>query len=465
MNVSETSRRPLALGAAALTGVVLWSWPAAMAATPRHALAIGAFMIVSWATQALDPAVTGLIGCYLFWALHVVAFPIAFGGFADSSTWFIFAAMLIGEMVAVTPLPRRLAFGILQLTGATYARVLAGVILADLALTFFVPSGVARVVVLAPVAIGLVEAFGLGAGSRVGRGLFVAMIYASTIFDKMILGGAAAITAKSAMEQTGHVQVLWSRWAIACAPALLLTVVITWWLTLRLFPPEIAELPGGRAFLRDSFRAMGSWSRTEKRVAALLLLALGLWSTDFWHHLSPAIVGIGVGLAAFLPGIGALDGQDLRRTNLTPVIFVGCAISMGNVLSSAGALADATAALAHGVAPLVHGLGTGSVVLYLSACVYHLLIGNEIAMIATSMPAMMHIAQDRGLDPFAVGVIWTLGSGGKLFLYQSTVLIVGHAYGYFDRRDLLKIGAWLTLAEAVVVLALSAVYWPLIGLG
>ena len=33
-------------------------------------------------------------------------------------------------------------------------------------------------------------------------------------------------------------------------------------------------------------------------------------------------------------------------------------------------------------------------------------------------------------------MIWTFAAGGKLFAYQSGVLIVGYSYGYFEARDL-----------------------------
>jgi hypothetical protein len=48
--------------------------------------------------------------------------------------------------------------------------------------------------------------------------------------------------------------------------------------------------------------------------------------------------------------------------------------------------------------------------------------------------------------------------------HQSGVLIVGYSYGYFAARDLMIMGAWLTIVEFLVLLVLVPVYWPLIGL-
>ena len=52
-----------------------------------------------------------------------------------------------------------------------------------------------------------------------------------------------------------------------------------------------------------------------------------------------------------------------------------------------------------------------------------------------------------------------------VFAYQSGVLVLGYSYGYFEARDLVRIGALLTLAEFfILLLLLVSFYWPLIGI-
>jgi hypothetical protein len=38
------------------------------------------------------------------------------------------------------------------------------------------------------------------------------------------------------------------------------------------------------------------------------------------------------------------------------------------------------------------------------------------------------------------------------------------SYGYFGSRDLFRLGALLTVAQCVLLLALVFFYWPLIGI-
>ena len=49
--------------------VAIWFVPLHIDATPKHALAVASFMIIAWISEVMPHAVTGLIGCYLFWVL------------------------------------------------------------------------------------------------------------------------------------------------------------------------------------------------------------------------------------------------------------------------------------------------------------------------------------------------------------------------------------------------------------
>jgi di/tricarboxylate transporter len=81
-----------------LVPIAIWFAPFDIPAQPKHAFAIVAFMVIAWITQCMEFAIAGFIGCFLFWALKVVPFNVAFSGFANDTAWFLFAAMLIGRV-------------------------------------------------------------------------------------------------------------------------------------------------------------------------------------------------------------------------------------------------------------------------------------------------------------------------------------------------------------------------------
>jgi solute carrier family 13 (sodium-dependent dicarboxylate transporter), member 2/3/5 len=444
--------------------IAIWVAPLNLPPTVKHTLAIVAFMTIAWITEALAHALTGLMGCYLFWALRVTTFGTAFSGFATVPPWFLFGAGLFGMMATKSGMARRLAYMVMLRVGSSYSRLLLAVILISFLLTFLVPSGIARVVIMAAVALGLMELFGLGKGSNVGRGIFLTLTYMAGCFDKMILAGPTSILGAGLIEKALHIQIYWSLWFIAFLPCSLLTIFATWWLALRLFPPENTSLSGGSEYLREALRKMGPWTRMEKKALLLMMIAVALWMTDFLHHLSPALVAVGIGLIGVLPVVGVLDQEDLKKVNVLMVFFVAAAISMGNVLVQTNALPVLTTVMFAWMRPLVRNVYSVALVPYWTAFVYHIFLGDEISMIGTSVPVLMKFAATNGLRALPLGLVWTFASSGKIFVYQSAVIVTGYSYGYFDARDMFKMGAYLTLFESLVLLLLVPFYWPLIGI-
>lgn len=449
---------------AVVVPLAVWFAPLDLAPAAQNAIAIASGVIIAWITQAVDHALAGLMGCYLFWVLGVADFRTAFSGFSNTTPWFLFGAMLFGMMATKSGLATRLAYLVMRALGHSYARLLLGLILSDFLLTFLVPSGIARVCLMAAVAIGLIEAFGVGPGSNIGRGMFIILTYTATIFDKMIIAGAASITARGLIEKIGQVEVLWSHWLIAYLPCDLITILVAWRLILRLYPPEHAELPRGAEYLREALRKMGPWTALEKKSALLMSAAIALWMTDFLHGISPAMIGLGIGLFATLPRFGVLEIADVKRLSYLPIFFVAAAISMSEVLRSTKALDIVSNVLIAWIGPFMNNVWSSTLVLYWTAFVYHIILGDEVSMLSTSIPVLMNFARAHGLDPLKLGMIWTFAAGGKMFVYQSAVLVVGYSYGYFDTRDMLKIGLALTVIESLILLLLVPLYWPLIGL-
>ena len=61
-------------------------------------------------------------------------------------------------------------------------------------------------------------------------------------------------------------------------------------------------------------------------------------------------------------------------------------------------------------------------------------------------------------------MIWTFAAGGKIFVYQNAVLMVGYAYGAFRTQDLFKMGVCLTIIESILLFFVVPFYWPLLGI-
>jgi di/tricarboxylate transporter len=317
---------------------------------------------------------------------------------------------------------------------------------------------------MAAIALGLMEVSGTAKGSNVGRGLFITLTYTAGTFDKIVLAGPAAFLGRGLIEKATGVHVYWSQWLLAFAPCALVGSFVIWRLIIWLYPPEQKSWPGGPAYLEQQSEQLGAWTRLEKKSLVLMLMAACLWATDLLHHISPAVIGIGIGLMAAVPGVGILETKDLKQLNYLPILFTGAAISMGNVLVETHALHAITAIMFGWMQPLVTNIYGIAAIPYWLGFVYHILLGNELSMLATGVPALMKFAHENNLPMLPLGLVWTFASGGKVFVYQSGVMLTGYSYGYFEAGDLIKVGLWLTAAESLVLLLIVPFYWPHLGI-
>jgi sodium-dependent dicarboxylate transporter 2/3/5 len=308
------------------------------------------------------------------------------------------------------------------------------------------------------------EVFGVGRGSNIGRGIFVTLTYTAGMFDKIVMAGAASLLGRGLIEKATNVEIYWSLWLLAFFPVAVVVILFMWRLVVWLYPPEKEALEGGAAFLDSELKKMGPWTGTEKKALYLLLVAITFWSTDLFHHISPVVIGIAVGLIAAMPQLGILGEEDLKRVNYLPVFFAATAISMGEVLMETQALHTITGVMFAWMRPLITNVYTVALVPYWTAFIYHIFLGSELSMLATSISALMNFAKSNGLPVLPMGLVWAFAAGGKIFVYQSGVLVAGHSYGYFETRDLFWVGLWLTTVESLVLLILVPFYWPVIGI-
>ena len=445
--------------------VVTYALPLTPTEGGQRALSVTIFVIAMFIAEPVPLGVTGLLGCWLYWVWAGIPVAKAFSGFHSDTPWFILGVLLLGIMAESTGLAKRIAYNMVCRLGSSYTSILAGMMVLNLLLTFIIPSGLAKTLVLCTISIGLIQSYGLSKESNIGRGLILAMTYQSGLFDKVILAGAATILSRGLIESVGHVKVSYGLWLLAYLPITLLTILASWWIILKLFPPEKKTLEGGQEYCRAELTKMGPMSAREIKATIIMSLATVLWATDYWHHINASIIGVVAGLFACLPVVGAMKKDDFAKANFPIVVFIGAAMCLGNVMADTEILKTLTAALFKWMTPVLHSASMAAgMLLYWYANLFHLFLANEPSMISATMPALMQFAIKDGFNPLTLGMLWGYAAGGKVFVYQSAVLAVGYAFGYFTTKDLFKFGLAIFFVESFLLLVIVPWYWPLLGL-
>jgi anion transporter len=446
-------------------GAAAYLAPIMTSGTGRRAFAITILMLVMYVTETASLAVTSLIGCLLYWVWAEIPLSKSFSGFFNDTPWYVLGILLLGVAAESTGLARRLAYNIILRMGTSYGKILAGMMILNFLLTFIMPSANAKVLILCTISLGMLETFGMAKKSNIGRGLVLAMTVQAGLYSVFVIAGAAAILAKGLIESVGKVQVTYGMWLVAFLPIWILTIVASWILIMKMFPPEKRTLEGGEAYCRAELAKMGPMSRSELKAVLILGVATLLWMTDQWHHISAAKIGLAAGLFACLPVLGPLKKEDFGKANFPIVIFIAGAMCMGTVMRDTEILKTLTAVLFKWMTPVLSSASiTAPVLLYWYNNIFHLFLGNEASMLVATLPALMQFCLKEGFNPLAVGMLWTFATGGKVFVYQMSALALGYSFGCFTTKDLFKLGLALFFVESFLLLVILPWYWPLIGL-
>ena len=198
-----------------LAAAVIWLIPIGLEPVQQKALAITAFMIVYWIAELIDHGLTALIGIYLFWALEVAKFPVAFSGFVNSTTWFLFSSLLMAEAAARSGLAKRIGFLLMSKVGSSTTQILTGLYPCRLSSLFLSHPAWAVSRYSAPLTAGIFQAAGVSDRSNLVRGVFAVLTAFSGLSDVMILSGATSMMTHAILQEQAGIQVLWSQWLIA----------------------------------------------------------------------------------------------------------------------------------------------------------------------------------------------------------------------------------------------------------
>src|SRR6202165_5359570 len=139
-------------------------------------LAVLAFAVIVWMTEALDYAVSAIvIATLMAFLLGLSPNPVhpkvllgtsaglalAFSGFANTALALVASALFLAAAMTATGLDKRIALGILARVGVKVRHVVVGAILVGFVMAFLVPSTTGRVACLVAITLGIIAAFGV----------------------------------------------------------------------------------------------------------------------------------------------------------------------------------------------------------------------------------------------------------------------------------------------------------------
>ena len=117
--------------------------------------------------------------------------PLAMSGFVSGGWVFVAAGLFIAAAITSTGLEKRIAYLIIRMVGTKTKSIMAGIIITAFALTFLIPSVIARAATLVPIVLGLNASFGLPKDSKIGKAMLLLAGILPSVTGVGVLTGAA----------------------------------------------------------------------------------------------------------------------------------------------------------------------------------------------------------------------------------------------------------------------------------
>jgi len=472
---------------AAMVAILLLPTPAGLPVAGHHMLAILAFAVIIWMTEAMDYAVsavviTALMAFLLGLAPNVAnpkvvmgtsaALGLAFSGFANTALALVAAATFLAAAMQVTGLDKRIALVILSRVGTETRNVIIGSIIVGIVLAFMVPSTTARVSCLVPIMLGIIAAFGMSKKSAFAGLLMITTVQTASIWNVGIKTAAAQnMVAIGFIEKAFNKTITWGEWLMAAGPFAILMTIALYFVMTRMMPAEVDQLPGGKDAIRKQLTALGPIKWSEVKLLVISLTLIGFWATEqVLHKFDTSTTTVTAIAIMFLPGIGIMTWKQAQeRIPWGTIVLFGVGISLGTaLLNTKGAvwLADLVVAefgLKQAAALFVLA------VMSLFLIVIHLGFASATALAAAMIPIVIAVLQGvagSGTVINLVGMTMLLQfvvSFGFILVVNAPQNMVAYGTDTFEARDFVRTGLVLTVIAFALVMLLSTTYWHWLG--
>jgi anion transporter len=470
---------------AALVAVLLMPTPEGLPLAGHRMLAIFAFAVVVWVSEALDYAISAAVIAALMAVLLGTspsltnpklligtgpALTTAVSGFGNTALTLVAAALFLAAAMTITGLDRRIALVVLRRVGARTSRVVMGSIVVSFLLAFLVPSATARAAAVIPIMMGIVLAFGADKKSRFAGLLMITTVQAVSIWNVGIKTAAAQnMVAIGFIQKTLGQDITWLNWLIAAAPFSVLMSIGLYFIMMKMMPPEAEAIPGGQAVVEKSLHELGPMTGKELRLLVISLILLGFWATEgILHSFDSSTTTVAAVALLFLPDIGVMDWKQANaRIPWGTILLFGVGISLGTALLQTQAaqwLANIVVAWFG-----LNYLSTFAILAVMAAflIVIHLGFASATALASSLIPiviAVMQKVQTPGVSVIGMTlVLQFVVSFGFILPVNSPQGMVAYGTDTFVARDFIRTGLVITVLAYVLTLILGATYWRWLG--
>ena len=377
--------------------------------------------------------------------------------FMSDAVFFIMGSLMMAVAIVSQGLDKRLALGIIKLTGNKTWRIVFGFVAISAILSSFIGEHTVAAMML-PVALTLLRNTSDDQKTvhRLSTILLFSIAYGCAMGSiGTPSGGGRNVIMIGYISEFGLGNITYLNWIKYAYPMLLLEIPIAVAILWMTFKPDQRILDSAVRKLKVKVAKTGAMTGNQ-------IMAIGIFFLVFlgWVFLSPYL-GLGIvaliGVFLYL-SFGLIEWQDINRnTNWGVILLFGAAISLGVQMKETGAAEWVATQSINGMSMLVNDLGFMQwfISVFLTGILTNFL--SNAATVAVLGPVVL----DMGGNPIILGISASIASSfAYLTIVASPTCMIIHSSGLVKSSDYLKAGWKLFVISIVILFLISNLYWP-----
>ena len=369
----------------------------------------------------------------------------ALSGFASNTAWLIFAAFMFAAGYEKSGLGRRISLFLVKLLGKKTLGLGYAVALSDLVLSPFVPSNSARSGgTIYPIIKNIPPLYGSAPGEtsrKIGAYIMWTALAATSVTSSMMLTALAPnILALELVGKICGVTISWKEWFLGFLPVGIVLFCTLPPLIYWIYPPEIKSTEGVGKWAGDELTKMGKFSRNEKLMGLLAVIALVLWifGGALFDNTTVALMVL---MAMIMLRI--LDWNDFisNKAGWNVFIFLASLISLADGLRIVGFLtwfATKTATVLSAL-PMFWMMIMLVVVFFYAHYMFGSITAHTTALLPVFLAAAMAVP-GMPIKPMAMFLCYTLGIMGIITPYGTGPSPIYYGTGFIKVSDFWRLG-------------------------
>jgi sodium-dependent dicarboxylate transporter 2/3/5 len=380
--------------------------------------------------------------------------------FMSDAVFFIMGSLMLAVAIVSQGLDKRLALGIIKMTGNKTWRIAFGFVAISAILSSFIGEHTVAAMML-PVALTLVR--NTSKDQKVVHRLATLLLF-SIAYGCAIgsigtpSGGGRNVIMIGYISEFGLGNISYLDWIKYAYPMLLIEIpfaVLILWFTFR---PNQTILDSAVRKLKVNVTKTGKMTGNQI-MSILIFVAVFLG----WVFLSPYL-GLGIvaliGVFLYL-SFGLIEWKDINRnTNWGVIILFGAAISLGIQMKETGAAEWVADQAIYGMQMIVDDVGflRWFISVFLTGILTNIL--SNAATVAVLGPVVLNM----GGDPIILGLTTSIASAfSYLTIVASPTCMIIHSSGLVKSSDYLKAGWKLFIMSVFLLFLVSTIYWPMLS--